>query len=558
MANVLGRIRLSRVTDATTSPERQREDITKWADANGHTVIGWAEDLNVSRAVDPLKAPDLKPWLEPDTAQGWDILVGAKLDRIATGSIYLNRVMDWCTSNGKALVSVSENFDLSTWVGRMVANVIAGVAEGELEAIRERNTSAFRHNLKAGKWRGGVPPWGYVPRQDEDGTWRLTQDNVQVAVIREVVERVLAGERLRSIAHDLTSRKVLTPKDRFAQLQGREVKGYEWHSGPLKRSLTSKTLLGYAVTREPLLDSQGRVRRTETGTKLFGPEVVVTNDDGSPVVRAESVLSRDQFERLGAELRAHENVRETTKRSTALGLQVVFCGVCGQPAYRLKGSEGRKPRYRCASAQYKSQCSNRTITCSEADEAIEKPILGLLGDSERMVRVWNSGSDHSAELADINGMLIDLTEQLGTGMFKPGTPQRQRLNERISGLVARQSELSQETGIPAGWVWQPTGEKFSDWWERQDTDTKNVWLRSMNVRLDFKCSARGNRTVVDSVNLDLGDIQTLVRELKPRGAVAGWQSVFAEMTKNGVRHMEITDNTIRVYNADGSIVEVDK
>jgi hypothetical protein len=39
------------------------------------------------------------------------------------------------------------------------------------------------------------------------------QDLVQVKVIEEVTKRVLSGEPLRSIAHDLTGRKVLTPKD---------------------------------------------------------------------------------------------------------------------------------------------------------------------------------------------------------------------------------------------------------------------------------------------------------------------------------------------------------
>jgi site-specific DNA recombinase len=120
------------------------------------------------------------------------------------------------------------------------------VAELELAAISERNASAFRHNFSMGKYRGGIPPWGYIPQHDGD-EWRLIQDPEQVVVIREVVERVLKGEPLRAVAHDLTSRGVLTPKDRFAQVRGREVVGYEWHSGPLKRALTSHTLLGRVV-----------------------------------------------------------------------------------------------------------------------------------------------------------------------------------------------------------------------------------------------------------------------------------------------------------------------
>ena len=53
MARVLGRIRLSRLTDESTSAERQRELIEQWSAMHDHEVVGWAEDLDVSGSVDP-------------------------------------------------------------------------------------------------------------------------------------------------------------------------------------------------------------------------------------------------------------------------------------------------------------------------------------------------------------------------------------------------------------------------------------------------------------------------------------------------------------------------
>lgn len=133
-------------------------------------------------------------------------------------------------------MSASEQFlDLTAPFGDIIALLVAKVAEMELIAISERNASAARHNIRADRYRGGIPPWGYLPEQTEQG-WRYIQDPEQVEVIREVVERVLAGEPLRQVAPDLTDRKILTPRDRFAQSQGREVQGYEWHPAPLKRS----------------------------------------------------------------------------------------------------------------------------------------------------------------------------------------------------------------------------------------------------------------------------------------------------------------------------------
>ncbi|WP_269757228.1 recombinase family protein [Streptomyces sp. CNZ748] len=63
MARVLGVVRLSRVSDETTSPERQRRSIQRWADQEGHVVVGWVEDIDVSGGVEPWKRPEFGKWL---------------------------------------------------------------------------------------------------------------------------------------------------------------------------------------------------------------------------------------------------------------------------------------------------------------------------------------------------------------------------------------------------------------------------------------------------------------------------------------------------------------
>jgi len=508
-------VRLSRLTDATTSPERQLETCRDLCRRRGYEVVGIAEDLDVSAGkTSPFDRPQLGDWLT-NRPHEFDVLVFFRADRIVRRLFDLADLIRWAREYAVTLVSATEShFDLSTEWGDIIAMLVAKVAEMELAAISERNASAARFNIRAGKYRGGIPPWGYLP-DDATGEWRLVQDPVQVKVIREVAERVLSGEPLRAVAHDLTARKVLTPRDRFAKHQGRAVKGYEWHSGGLKRALTSEALLGYAV-------SGGNPLRA---------------DDGSPVIRAEPILTREVFDRLGVELAERENRKEPTKRSTGLLLQIVHCGVCGRPAYRLKGGPGRSPRYRCASAQYKESCGNKSIPMDNADETVENILLGMLGDSERLERVWDSGSDHSAELAEIDATLTDLVDLLGSGDFRAGTPQRVKLSQRISQLAARQAELSREAIKPAGWTWEPTGEKFGDWWARQDITGRNVWLRSMNIRLEFEHG---------QVRLDLGDIFGLTQQMNAVGPVSDWQQVLTAMRDNGIGGMEIAGDNIQL------------
>ncbi|SHX56003.1 phague integrase [Mycobacteroides abscessus subsp. abscessus] len=84
-----------------------------------------------------------------------------------------------------------------------------------------------------------------------------------------MVARVLSGEPLQRVAHDLTSGAFPPPRVRT-----------EWNVTPLKRSLTSETMLGYVISG-------------------FKP---LRNDDGSPIVRAEPILSREVFDRVKVEL----------------------------------------------------------------------------------------------------------------------------------------------------------------------------------------------------------------------------------------------------------------
>ncbi|WP_235629825.1 hypothetical protein [Mycolicibacterium novocastrense] len=105
----------------------------------------------------------------------------------------------------------------------------------------------------------------------------------------------------------------------------------------------------------------------------------------------------------------------------------------------------------------------------------------------------------------MNEALADLTEQLGTRVFKRGTPQRAKLDQRIAALSERQAELAAMPNEPAGWRFEPTGELFSDWWEAPDTEARNVRLRQMGFRVVWTSHTEGSRTVFDDFRLD-GDL----------------------------------------------------
>jgi len=181
-----------------------------------------------------------------------------------------------------------------------------------------------------------------------------------------------------------------------------------------------------------------------------------------------------------------------------------------------------------------------------ADEIVESVVLGLLASSERMERVWEAGSDHSDELAELNATLVDLTNQLGSGVFKPGTPQRHRLDANIGALVARQEALQAEVVRPAGWVWQGTGQNFGEWWGLQDTASKNRWLQSRDVWLGF-----------DKVGYQFMpiDIESWLEGMEAAGSAAEWRKIFRTMSRKAIAGAELLGDRVTIhFNGGGTQV----
>ncbi|SDZ12184.1 Site-specific DNA recombinase [Saccharopolyspora shandongensis] len=499
MARLLGRIRLSRfqgLEDVTTSPERQRLAIEKWADANGHEIVGWAEDLDLGRSVDPLTAPELSKWFtEPERIDAWDIVAAYRLDRLATGSIYLSRVMSWCQDHGKSIVSTSETFDLSSGPGRMVAFILAEVAAGELEAIRERNTNTFDYNYSQGKYKGRMTPYGYKAEGD-----KYVVDHDAKAVILEAAERIIKLESIRSVLMDLNKRGVPSPRDQNRVNNGKESKGERWSNQSLTRILSSETLLGYTLRREVITGPDGKPIRDAKGQKQFGKEYVVRDEAGAPVVRAEPLMTRTRLEELQEAL--SKKTKSAPKRrttETALLLRVLFCS-CGEPMYRV--FNGSRAYYRCASSNKGTPCGNKAVRLESTDENFLGILMEHYGSHAMQKRVYVPATNNADELASIEAEIENIAEMVMSPAFRGKT--KDRMNSRLQALDTRRTELEGQPVQPAGYRMEPTGETFSEHWNGLDADQRNAFLRNAKVQTqwhgDHYRLALGKNSILQLIN----------------------------------------------------------
>ena len=474
---VLGRLRLSRSTEESTSIERQREIVQQWADANGHSVVGWAEDIDVSGAVDPFDTPQLGPWLGHRVTE-WDILCAWKLDRLGRNAIQLNRLFGWCGEHGKTVVSCSESIDLSSWAGRMLASVIAGLAEGELEAIRERQRSSRLKLRETARWAGGKPPFGYIGVTNTGGAgWRLEIDPEASKVVRRIVDDLLDGKGITRIARELTEEGYRTPAQYYAALRGSQAglrvspedKAGKWAATPLRNMLRSKALRGYAH------------HNGET----------VRDAEGMPVQLAEPLVTSDEWELIQAALDKTQEARKDARHTEASPLAGrVVCFECGRKLHHDLNTVKRGKRsyeyryYRCQNRQH------TMIPAEDLEELAEETFLHEFGDLEVRERVWVPGDSREVELREAVTALDELTKAAGRAVSSTA---KQRLQAQLGALDARIAELESAPAREARWEYRSTGEMYRAVWERSDTDARRKLLQRSGITIAASIDVGGGR-----------------------------------------------------------------
>ncbi len=445
MARLVGRVRLSRDSEASTSVDRQRETIENYARMHGHDIVGWAEDVDVSGSVSPLEAPELSRWLA--VPGQWDVLCASAMDRLGRTLFGLNDLFRWAADNGKTVAAVRESIDLSTWTGRLVASVLAGVAEGELEAIRERTAGSHRKLRELGRWHGGPVPYGYRAEKTDDG-YKLVPEPAEVDIVREVFEKVSERQSVNSITSDLRSRGVPTRRGKL------------WTNINVRRLVTGVWVLGQTT-------HNGRV---------------VTDDQGLPLQVADPIVPRPLWDQANTVLKDNSRPRKRA-HDTGLLLHVLHCHHCGEPMYlniQQRRDRGVTYTYWRCSGKVKgaNDCRAKAIRGDVIEPFVEQQLLDDIGDHEVTEPVFVPGSDNSDELDRVSRAIDTARREKDLGLYEGD---EDSYYTRVAALVERRKALEANPGQPARWERRGTGETFREAWQRMDTDDRRQLLIDCGV-----------------------------------------------------------------------------
>ncbi|GAA2912455.1 hypothetical protein GCM10020221_05250 [Streptomyces thioluteus] len=316
-------VRLSRETDETTSPERQRAACEALCEARGWNVIVAEEDIDVSGFSRGLDRPGLQRILT--RLAELDVIVFFKIDRLARSTVDFAEIMRLAEHQSVALASATEPLDLTSSMGRAMAKVIAVFAELESDTIGMRVSSAHEHLRREGRYTGGRVPYGYMVVPNPNGAGKVLAVNEDEAkTIKRIVERVLSKDSLMQIINDLNKEGVPSPGHSSRQTSGKRSDSKQWYTTTLRSLLGSPQLLGQVI---------------EDGKPIL-------RTDGLPLVNRPPILDTDTWQALQDELERRANPGEKRREGTSLLRGIMHCGVCGERMYTFSGRNGQL-RYRC-------------------------------------------------------------------------------------------------------------------------------------------------------------------------------------------------------------------
>lgn len=453
--------RISNLTDATTSPESQLQRVRTKAEGEGWQVVGEAVDLDVSATkTTPWTRPELGSWLaRPDD---FDVIVARGIDRLARNVFDFSDLLRWCKENEIRLVTLEPSIDFSDTIGQMIATVIAYVAQLEAETVRTRVLGARKHMREVGRWASGRAPYGLrlCPHPSGSG-YSLEPDPETAPLVREAVDRFLAGESVHSIAVDWTKRGVPTPwaRTKRASRTG-EAEGKEW---------TARTL--YAVLRSPSLRNvihhEGRIMR---------------DAEGEPRRYGEPVIDDETWFRIQRTIESRKSERGSNRVGAHPLLGVLLCAVCGERFYSNITGKGVRG-YTCRKARnHTPRCPGGTILAGPVDEWVEAEFLRLCGRLPAVEVREEVTVDNGAEIEDTQAALSELeADRYERGLFKgPAGAERfarlyERLETRLAALQAAPTSGGEITE-------EYTGRTFAEEWENLDTEGR----RDLMLRAGFR------------------------------------------------------------------------
>tara|TARA_R110001599_G_scaffold322654_2_gene533771 strand:+ start:583 stop:2115 length:1533 start_codon:yes stop_codon:yes gene_type:complete len=184
-----------------------------------------------------LERPALKRLMLDIDAGRVDMIVVYKIDRLTRSLADFAKLVERLDAAGASFVSVTQQFNTSTSMGRLTLNVILSFAQFEREVTAERIRDKIAASKKKGMWMGGRVPLGY-DRSDKT----LIVNVVEAETVRTLFRAYLDLGSVRRLKDYADKNNLVTKRHKFAS--GKEDGGVPFSRGRLYHLLSNPVYIG--------------------------------------------------------------------------------------------------------------------------------------------------------------------------------------------------------------------------------------------------------------------------------------------------------------------------
>ena len=166
-----------------------------------------------------------------------DVVVVYKIDRLTRSLFDFAKIVEAFDARGVSFVSITQQFNTTTSMGRLTLNVLLSFAQFEREVAGERIRDKIAASKKKGMWMGGLPPLGYDVRDR-----KLVINQEEAKTLLHIFRRYVELRSVRALKVELDAAGICSKRRTFAD--GTVYGGHKLSRGALYLMLQNRIYRG--------------------------------------------------------------------------------------------------------------------------------------------------------------------------------------------------------------------------------------------------------------------------------------------------------------------------
>ncbi len=424
--------------------------------------------------------PALKRLLADVQSGVVNCVVVYKVDRLSRSLLDFARIMEILDKHGATFVSVTQQFNTTSSMGRLTLNILLSFAQFEREMISERTRDKMGAARRKGKWVGGVPVLGY---DVAPGGGSLVVNPDEAQRVRDIFTLYLDLGSLVPVVEELRRRGWRMKS--WTTREGRQAGGTAIVKNSLYNLLTNMIYVG----------------KVEYGGHTYEGEHERIIDDET-WNRVQTVLGQN----------GRRRDRIVGNKHGALLKGLVRCGTCDVGmTHTWVSKKNRLYRYYvCIKAHQRgwTQCETRSVSAPTLENAVVAQLRGIGRNPTMLREVLRQMEEHrqrdetglERERVEVERELKTIAHDTKTALSESGgmgiettgtrlTELQRRTSERTNRLaeIRRQLDAGQASRIDPCDVEASLGE-FEPLWDQLSTWEQERFIRALveQVRYDGK------------------------------------------------------------------------